>query len=148
MGVQTDCIEQCNVRTIISPIRPPLRKGGSSVMDNGHYELVFTLYTAVSYAAMIPVFYVCTTPVFHQFKHCLDRLYWFLTISIVRHQRISLHCRQIPMEFIIHSSSIIYITRGVHRIHTPRGTECLQDRLQLAITIAGASLPMRHDLFW
>ena len=26
---------------------------------------IFTLYTAVSYAAMITVFYVCTTPVFH-----------------------------------------------------------------------------------
>ena len=63
-------------------------------MDNGHYELVFTLYTAVSHAAMIPVFHVCTTPVFHHpavFKHCFGCLYLFLTISIIQHQRISLH---------------------------------------------------------
>ena len=63
-------------------------------MDNGHYELVFTLYTAVSHATMIPVFHVCTTPVFHHpavFKHGLGCLYLFLTISIIQHQRISLH---------------------------------------------------------
>ena len=67
-------------------------------MDNGHYELVFTLYTAVSHATMIPVFHVCTTPVFHHpavFKHGLGCLYLFLTISIIQHQRISLHIHNI-----------------------------------------------------